>query len=402
MKGAISMNRTDGFEIITINGSPYLLPYGQRLAEHRPGMRLSESGIFLWNALPSAKNREELLAAFAAHYEALPHEIPELERDMNAFIDELISWGMLESDLPARLTSRTFSIGGLHLRLNLPPELEFPYFDNFAEASCPNADMTVEIIPCGVPCGGIPHNGVPYGGAKESAPKKHLLISTEEVLIADAGSWYSIFFPLSPQIHECRLKKDGTLYQLFITPPFREPLPSDLFHAIRPGFLFRAQMLGRIGIHSASLYYREKVWLFAGSSGTGKSTHTNLWKTQFGTPLINGDLNLITMSDGIPMVCGIPWCGTSGVCQPGALPLGGIIHLKQDTGNHCRPLTGEQQILSLMHRTISPSWTPEQLKKNLEISERISRHIFSTRLHCTADAGAAIYMREQIDGFLGK
>lgn len=382
------MNRTDGFEIVTINGSPYLMPYGQRLAENRRGMRLSESGVFLWNALPSANDRQELLAAFAAHYEALPDEIPALERDMNTFIDELISWGMLEQDVPAPLTCHTFLIGGLHLQLKLPPELSFPYFSDFAEPPCPNPDMTVEIIPS--------------EGLKGTGPGKHLLISTEEVLITEARSWYSIFFPLSPQIHECRLTKDGTLYQLFITPPFREPLPTDLFHAIRLGFLFRAQTMGRIGIHSASLYYREKVWLFAGSSGTGKSTHTNLWKTQFGTPIVNGDLNLIAMSDGIPMVYGIPWCGTSGVCQSGALPLGGIIHLKQDTSNHCRALTEEQQILFLMHRVISPSWTPEQLEKNLEISEQISRHIFSTRLHCTADAGAAIHMKEQIDNFLGK
>lgn len=228
------------------------------------------------------------------------------------------------------------------------------------------------------------------------------MISTEEVLITEARSWYSIFFPLSPQIHECRLKKDGTLYQLFITPPFREPLPTDLFHAIRLGFLFRAQTLSRIGIHSASLYYRGKVWLFAGSSGTGKSTHTNLWNTQFGTPIVNGDLNLIGISGGVPTVYGIPWCGTSGVCQSGTWPLGGIIHLKQDTGNHCHVLTEEQQILFLTHRIISPSWTPGQLKKNLEISEQLNRHIFSARLHCTADAGAAIHMREQIDDFLGK
>ncbi len=382
------MNRTDGFEIVTINGSPYLMPYGQRLAENRRGMRLSESGIFLWNALPSANDRQELLAAFAARYEALPDELPALEKDMNAFIDELISWGMLEQDAPAPLACRSFLIGGLHLQLKLPPELSFPYFSGFEESPCPAPDMTVEIIPS--------------EGLHGTGPGKRLLISAEEVLITETPSWYSIFFPLSPQIRECRLTKDGALYQLFIAPPFREPLPADLFHAIRLGFLFRAQTMGRIGIHSASLYYREKAWLFAGSSGTGKSTHANLWKTQFGAPIINGDLNLIAMSDGVPMVYGIPWCGTSGACQSGALPLGGVIHLKQDASNYCRALTEEQQILFLMHRIISPAWTPEQLEENLEISEQISRHIFSARLHCTPDAGAAIYMKERIDDFLGK
>ena len=35
---------------------------------------------------------------------------------------------------------------------------------------------------------------------------------------------------------------------------------------------------GMFALHSASLLYLEKAWLFSGPSGMGKSTHTALWK----------------------------------------------------------------------------------------------------------------------------
>ena len=64
-----------------------------------------------------------------------------------------------------------------------------------------------------------------------------------------------------------------------------------LFLAIRPVFLFLAQKKGMFVLHSASLLYLEKAWLFSGPSGMGKSTHTALWKKLFDTPFLNGDLN---------------------------------------------------------------------------------------------------------------
>ena len=65
-------------------------------------------------------------------------------------------------------------------------------------------------------------------------------------------------------------------------------------------------------------------------------THTNLWKEQFGTKIINGDLNLIGWSNGEqtnigqsvdkpgskghPIVYGMPWCGTSGIASTKSYP----------------------------------------------------------------------------------
>lgn len=46
-----------------------------------------------------------------------------------------------------------------------------------------------------------------------------------------------------------------------------------------------------------------------------------------GTPLLNGDLNLIGEENGQFFVYGIPWCGTSGICTTEKQRLGGIVLL---------------------------------------------------------------------------
>lgn len=380
------MKLTDGFALQNIDNIPYLLPYGQRIAEQRRGMRLNESGVFLWNSLPGAANRDELLTVFANHYEASPEELPELKQDMDAFLDELCAWGMLEEEKAPSGVCHTLYMGGISVHLFAPPQLELPQFAPFAADTQPRPDMTIEIIP--------------ETGPGSSSVCGTLLVCTNELCVIELKTEYIIRLPLASQITECRILKDGTIAKLYVTPPYREPFLSDLFHAIRFAFLFRAQQLGRIAIHSASVSYRGQAWLFAGSSGTGKSTHADLWKQHFHTPVINGDLNLISFSEGVPMVYGIPWCGTSGIYHTGAMPLGGVIHLAQSSSNICRTLSKEEQIRRLLYRIISPSWTRRQMERNLKIAETVAGRIMNVQLLCTKTPEAAQCMKRNIDTFL--
>lgn len=380
------MKQTDGFALQSIDNVPYLLPYGQRIAEQRRGLRLNESGVFLWNSLPRAADRDELLTIFSDHYKASPEELPELKRDMNAFLDELCAWGMLEEEKAPSGARYTLCMGGMSVHLFMPPQLELAQFAPFATDAQPRPDMTIEVIA---------ENGPGFSSVGGT-----LLVCTNELCVTEFETEYIIRLPLAAQITECRILKDGTRAKLYVTPPYREPLLSDLFHAIRLVFLFRAQQLGRIAVHSASVYYRGKAWLFAGSSGTGKSTHTNLWKQYCHTPVINGDLNLICLSDGEPAVYGIPWCGTSGIYHTGTLPLGGVVHLAQSSSNVCQELSEEERIRRLLYRVISPSWTRRQMEENLEIVRTIAGHIMNARLLCTKMPDAAQYMKQHIDRFI--
>lgn len=381
------MKQTEGFLLKKINQVPYLLPVGQRIAEQRRGMKLNETGEQIWNFIPSAKNRNELLALLADYYEIPLEDKDMLKKDMDSFLDQLTAWGMLEeSPLAPPGSGVDMKIGGLALHLSAPKELIPSEFLHFCNGETQSPDMTIEILPSS----GL--SASPAGGL--------LRIQAEDLLVCEQEREYRILFPQSHQLQECILQKDGTLARFYAIPPYREPLLSDLFHAIRLVFLYMAGKHGRLAIHSASLYYRERAWLFAAPSGTGKSTHTNLWNHYFHTPILNGDLNLISCEKGTPMIHGIPWCGTSGISNTDSYPLGGIVLLKQSTTNLCRDLSDDEKTLLVLQRSISPAWTKEMLDENLRIASAVTNSCYITRLFCNMEREAAEYMKARIDDHL--
>ena len=54
-----------------------------------------------------------------------------------------------------------------------------------------------------------------------------------------------------------------------------------------------------LAIHSSCIVYRDKAVLFLGESGTGKSTHTRLWRENIPEAvLLNDDSPMIRVEDG--------------------------------------------------------------------------------------------------------
>lgn len=381
------MKRTDGFLLKKINQVPYLLPVGQRIAEQRRGMKLNETGEQIWNLIPSAEDRNELLALLADYYQIPLKDKDMLKKDMDSFLDQLTAWGMLdEPPLTLPGSGADMKIGGLALHISAPKELIPSEFLPYCNGETQSPDMTIEILPS--------------TGLSASSAGGLLRIQAEDLLVCEQEQEYRILFPQSPQLQECILQKDGALARLYVIPPYREPLLSDLFHAIRLVFLYMAGKHGRLAIHSASLYYRERAWLFAAPSGTGKSTHINLWNQYFHTPVLNGDLNLISCENETPMIHGIPWCGTSGISDASSYPLGGIVLLKQSPTNLCRDPVEDEQTLLVLQRSISPAWTEEMLDENLRIAAAITGSCYVTRLLCNREPEAAEYMKACIDDHL--
>jgi hypothetical protein len=65
-----------------------------------------------------------------------------------------------------------------------------------------------------------------------------------------------------------------------------------------------------IAIHSSTIEWHERCALFLGESGTGKSTHTRLWRENIeDARLLNDDSPIIRVVDGRVLVFGSPWSG---------------------------------------------------------------------------------------------
>ncbi len=67
---------------------------------------------------------------------------------------------------------------------------------------------------------------------------------------------------------------------------------------------------GVVPIHASSIRYNDEALLFLGESGTGKSTHSQMWIGNIeGASLLNDDSPLLRIVDGVLYTFGSPWSG---------------------------------------------------------------------------------------------
>lgn len=368
---------------------PYLLPFGQGIEDRLSGISTNESGLLLWEELCRGADRADLLEKLSAFYEADAKDKSVLEQDLEAYLSDLWRQGfLLRDDGPhtaAVSDVRYAKIGPLLLALQLPKAVFENYFSDF-ETMLPadsGADLTLQLM--------------------DRCPPQYttgsILVRNQEILISDNGKEY-LFLPQQSQfVYELRVSKDGADAVLYCR--YEEEnaaCQEEIFHAIRFAFLVTAQTHGLCVLHSASVLYKGKAWLFSGHSGAGKSTHTKLWHDLFGVPLLNGDLNLLGIKDGQPVCCGLPWCGTSEIYTAKNYPLGGVVFLKQAPYNRVSSLSADREILSLVQRMITPGWTQAGVRRNLELAEALAEKIRIFCLECTMQPEAAEIMRAAIDG----
>ncbi|MCM1304142.1 MAG: PqqD family protein [Lachnospiraceae bacterium] len=435
------MRRSNDFSLFYIADVPYLLPFGQGIADLRRGIQINDTGAYLWTLLAEERSEDELLSLCTAHYETPDPQLPQLKADLRQFLHMLEIFGMLDrSDDLARSNAKSdpsshdtgniplsdtdnapvspdgtgaqgssgtapvhtaavrryLSIGGLTLLLRGSAEAFSQEFDAF--------DIFPEPDPAGIPASGdavhVDQTVIVTELAPEVRPESKILLQNHELTVMESDLQYIFLFPAAPGIREARLTKDGTDARYHCCPPYTESLRHDLFHAIRLSFLYLAQLHDMVVLHSASLLYRDRAWLFSGHSGAGKSTHTNLWKELYDVALINGDLNLLSMDNGQPLVHGLPWCGTSGIADTHSYPLGGIFFVKKAPQNHIDTLDASRAQLLVAQRLISPSWTEALLQKNLCLVAELAPHILICRLHCTKGPEAAKTAKQAIDDYL--
>lgn len=401
------MRRNDCFTLCEIASVPYLLPFGQEIADLRRGIQINSTGIYLWELLKKERSMDELLALCAEHFEAAEEELPLLEKDLKQFLNLLKAYHMISEDdtyhantdfSPVKYSSENtiffketiyyLKMGGLTLKLSCPAEAFPNHFKAFFTSQAAQAHQEITILF---------HN-------PETASKGEVILRSEELIVLDMGEQYVLFFPTMEKLCEARLAKDSSEAFFYCTPPNSseawEELQESLFHAIRFPFLYLAEKQHMMAIHSASLLYRGRAWLFSGHSGIGKSTHTNLWKALLNTPLINGDLNLLAIENHQPVIHGLPWCGTSEISDTNTYPLGGIILLKQATEDFTEKLSEDQKRLLISQRFISPIWTKEQLTEVLTFADNLAGDILICRLHCTKNNTAVTTIKQVIDTYL--
>lgn len=118
-------------------------------------------------------------------------------------------------------------------------------------------------------------------------------------------------------------------------------------------FLFDHRVLM---LHGSTVAVEGEAFLFTASCGTGKSTHTRLWREAFGSRavMVNDDKPFLRIgADGV-LACGTPWSGKHGLDSNVTAPLRGICILERGPENHIWPIEAAQALPVLRHQGYRP------------------------------------------------
>ncbi len=104
-------------------------------------------------------------------------------------------------------------------------------------------------------------------------------------------------------------------------------------------------------LHCSCLEYNGNAYVFTAKSGTGKSTHTRLWRKVFDNKvtMINDDKPIVRYIDDKFYIYGTPWNGKHSISNNIKAPIKAIFYLHQHKENKvikCDPISSITKILS--------------------------------------------------------
>ena len=106
-------------------------------------------------------------------------------------------------------------------------------------------------------------------------------------------------------------------------------------------------------LHGSAVCLDGEAYIFTAPSGTGKSTHTRLWRETFGDRvfMINDDMPYLRIFDDCVRAYGTPWNGKHHLGNSCSAPVKAIAWLRRDEENHIERLPKETAFAVLAQQT---------------------------------------------------
>lgn len=387
------MKRSPFFTIKEIEGHIYLVPFGNAAASFSKDMEINRVGAYIWELLKDDMEADEVVEACMKEYNCPEEQYQKVKSVVEAFFDQLFENRLLEWSIKRKPlktdASYKYEIAGLNLIVTADKKIDLSPMEGFLTKRLKNKSV-LNINLC-----------LKTSGDKFDKRK----IEPGEVFVAenDVMELYKCFYGYRVEVKDCQfverilINEKGDYALVEYKEGDLKTLSEELFLSMRLPFLYYAGKQGMIAIHSASVIYKNKGWLFSGKSQIGKSTHTNLWKKYVGTKIFNGDMNLLCEKDSLIYMHGIPWCGTSKIANTGCYKLAGITFLKQDKVNSVTEVKGSEKTMKIVRRLFSPAWNDTQNNLNIDIAHKIANTVSISELHCTVSKEAVDVMKQYID-----
>ena len=142
--------------------------------------------------------------------------------------------------------------------------------------------------------------------------------------------------------------------------------------------------------HGSAIAVDGVGYLFTAKSGTGKSTHTRLWREMLGerAVMVNDDKPLLRISDGGVTVYGTPWDGKHRLSTNIAVPLKAICILERGEQNRITPITKREALPMLLQQSYRPN-DDVSMTKTVTLVDGLGTSVALYRLQCNMEPRAA-------------
>ena len=159
---------------------------------------------------------------------------------------------------------------------------------------------------------------------------------------------------------------------------------------------------GVILFHGSAIEMDGRAYIFTAKSGTGKSTHTRLWRKVYGdrVKMINDDKPFLHMENGQVTAFGSPWNGKHGLGCNGSVPLRAICILQRGEENVIEAIDAGQALPMLMQQSQRPR-VKGNYTKYMELLNRLAGDVAFYRLACNMDPSAAVVAYEGMSKPMG-
>ncbi|MBP5278930.1 MAG: PqqD family protein [Erysipelotrichaceae bacterium] len=370
------------YSLQEIAGETYLLPYGQSLVERRHGFALGETGLYLWEKLDHCQNKTELIEYLTkekgVRYDAA-------KDDVDNFIDQLVKYRVITYEKKTEKIPRMV-LNIANITVGLYGDPVYFYRDELASFESRKERIDISFT------------------VSESFPEfisSTVLIRAADLIVEENKECFILRYPKQKYINEIRFTRDGKEATAYVKETGNDTdrmLIGDVLHnALRIFFLYYARAKGYYAIESASIFYKDKAWLFSGPPRSGKTTHVELWKKLYGVECLNGEINLIVVEGKNAYVYGTPWCGASRTYTTKTCDLGGIIFLKKDEIDRVDELDQAAKEIMIAQRMISPCWNEKMLEENLEFASSLKNLVLVCLHRCTMNFTAVGVIKQRID-----
>ena len=143
-------------------------------------------------------------------------------------------------------------------------------------------------------------------------------------------------------------------------------------------------------LHGSTVAVDGEAYLFTAACGTGKSTHTRLWREVFGdrAVMINDDKPFLKISAQGVTAYGSPWSGKHGLDTNISAPLKGICILQRGAENKICRIGTDDAVAMLRHQSFLPEESDRE--KIFELVGKLTELVPLWEMHCTKSCEAAI------------